>query len=48
MADKKQMPVPPEGSLGLLAYGAQGIRAWRKARATARQDHTTTEGKGDD
>lgn len=24
--------VPPGGSLGLLALGAVGIRAWRKAR----------------
>ena len=25
--------IPPEGSLGLLALGAVGIRAWRKKRA---------------
>ena len=24
--------IPVEGSLGLLAYGAQGIKAWRKKR----------------
>jgi hypothetical protein len=24
--------VPPEGSLGLLALGAVGLKAWRKAR----------------
>jgi len=27
--------VPPEGSLGLLALGYQGLVAWRKARAEA-------------
>ncbi len=29
--------VPPEGSLGLLALGYQGLVAWRKARALAKQ-----------
>jgi len=29
--------VPPEGSLGLLALGYQGLVAWRKARAEARE-----------
>lgn len=27
--------VPPEGSLGLLAFGYKGLLAWRKARAEA-------------
>jgi len=30
--DLKNYDVPPEGSLGLLALGAQGIIAWRKKR----------------
>jgi len=29
--------VPPEGSLGLLALGHQGLAAWRKARAEAKE-----------
>ncbi len=29
--------VPPEGSLGLLALGYQGLVAWRKAQAEAKQ-----------
>jgi len=29
--------VPPEGSLGLLALGYQGLVAWRKARAEAQE-----------
>lgn len=28
----KQFEVPAEGSLGLLALGAVGLKAWRKAR----------------
>lgn len=28
--------VPPEGSLGLLALGHQGLTAWRKAQEEAR------------
>lgn len=28
--------VPPEGSLGLLALGYQGLVAWRKAQEEAR------------
>ena len=26
------LDIPVEGSLGLLAYGAKGIKAWRKKR----------------
>ena len=29
--------VPPEGSLGLLALGYQGLVAWRKAQAEAKE-----------
>lgn len=29
---QEEFKVPPGGSLGLLALGAVGIRAWRKAR----------------
>jgi len=29
--------VPPEGSLGLLALGYQGLVAWRKAHAEAQE-----------
>lgn len=32
-----EMPVPPSGNLGLLAYGYRGLLAWRKARAEAAQ-----------
>jgi hypothetical protein len=34
-ADKNQQPVykvPVKGSLGLLAYGDRGLRAWREVR----------------
>ena len=30
--DGKPFTVPPGGSLGLLALGSVGIRAWKKAR----------------
>lgn len=30
-----RFPVPPEGSLGLLALGARGLDAWRAARRAA-------------
>ncbi|MBA3647666.1 MAG: hypothetical protein H0W62_03805 [Chitinophagales bacterium] len=29
----KQFEIPPEGSLGLLALGAVGLRAWRQVRS---------------
>ncbi|MEI6122518.1 MAG: hypothetical protein WCQ95_02710 [Bacteroidota bacterium] len=34
MQDGKQvkLEIPPEGMLGLIAYGDIGLRAWRKAR----------------
>ncbi|MCS6917022.1 MAG: hypothetical protein RMK52_02190 [Chitinophagales bacterium] len=28
----KEIPVPPEGSLGLLALGDVGLKLWREAR----------------
>lgn len=28
----EKFEIPPEGTLGLLAYGATGLRAWRKVR----------------
>jgi hypothetical protein len=28
----KDYKIPIEGSLGLLAYGDKGLRAWRKVR----------------
>jgi hypothetical protein len=31
-SQQKVFEIPPEGSLGLLALGAVGLRAWRKAR----------------
>jgi len=33
MPQQTEKPIPPQGSLALLALGAQGIRAWRIARA---------------
>lgn len=30
--DKLEYKIPKEGSLGLLAAGDKGIRAWRKVR----------------
>lgn len=32
LLDGKKFEVPPGGSLGLLALGNVGIRAWKKAR----------------
>ena len=34
--DGKVFEVPPEGSIGLLALGAVGLKAWREARRKAR------------
>lgn len=33
--ESPQKPVPPSGSLGLLAYGYKGLLAWRAARNEA-------------
>lgn len=30
--DQGAKPIPPAGSLGLLAYGYRGLLAWRQAR----------------
>lgn len=30
--EKQELEIPVEGSLGLLAYGAKGIEAWRKKK----------------
>lgn len=32
-ADGKEVPVPQDGTLGLLAMGYKGIMLWREARA---------------
>lgn len=34
----KSYEIPVEGSLGLLAYGDKGLRAWRKVREAALKD----------
>jgi hypothetical protein len=40
-------PVPPEGSLGLLALGWRGLMQWRAARVAAeQQNNKTNEQKG--
>ena len=44
-ADGKKMEVPLRGSLGLLAYGAVGIRIWREVRVMAQQEKNA--GKND-
>lgn len=38
MSKQKEFKVPPEGSLSLLANGAQGLRAWRNARKEAENE----------
>jgi hypothetical protein len=45
---KEAFEVPPGGNLGLLALGAVGIRAWRKARAEWEAKNPTPEGKTND
>jgi len=37
--------VPPEGSLGLLALGYQGLVAWRKAQEEAKEQKDIAEAK---
>ena len=32
------IPVPPEGNLGLLAYGYKGLLAWRQARNASQSE----------
>lgn len=38
MMDKenKEVPIPVSGSLGILAYGDIGLKAWRKVRDEAK------------
>jgi len=31
-SEKLSFEIPVQGSLGILAFGAQGLRAWRKKR----------------
>jgi hypothetical protein len=31
-SEKLSFEIPVQGSLGILAFGAQGIKAWRKKR----------------
>ncbi len=40
MKNEKAYAVPLEGSLGLLALGADGLRAWRKRKAEAEEIKT--------
>lgn len=35
---KKSVPIPPEGSLLLLALGAKGLKAWRLAKEQNRHE----------
>lgn len=49
MKEEKKEPriykIPVQGSLGLLALGAVGIREWRKAREAAKEDNSKEEDK---
>lgn len=38
-----KLPIPPDGSLGLLALGYKGLIAWRKAREAANQQNQEKE-----
>jgi hypothetical protein len=38
MEKRKVYEATPEGSIGLLALGAVGIRLWRKAKRKAKRD----------
>jgi hypothetical protein len=42
----EHLPVPPSGSLGLLAYGYKGLLAWRKARREAKDPESTINSDG--
>jgi len=35
--EKVKIEIPEEGALGLLAYGAVGLKAWRKVRMEAKK-----------
>jgi hypothetical protein len=41
----EKLPIPPEGSLGLLALGYKGVIAWRKAREAAKINTDNKESK---
>ncbi len=41
----QSMEVPPQGSLGLLAYGYKGLLAWRLARKNALKKEEGEDGK---
>ena len=41
LADGREVPVPPEGALGLLALGYDGLRLWREARRQAAEANRT-------
>lgn len=42
LLDGKEFEVPPSGSLGLLALGNVGIRAWKKARKEYEKEENGT------
>lgn len=43
----KKLPyaIPVEGSLGLLAYGDIGLRAWREVKKKSKEEKNTNEKK---
>ncbi len=44
--NKKTQNIPVEGSLGLLALGADGLRAWRHAKKQAKKEGKESEKHG--
>ncbi len=38
---REEFVIGPEGSLGILAMGAVGVKAWKKAKAKARKEKNT-------
>jgi hypothetical protein len=36
--NREEFNIGPEGSLGVLALGAVGIKAWKKAKAKAKKE----------
>lgn len=49
MAEKKvvKYEITPEGSLGLLALGAVGLRAWRKVKSNQKENQEKNKDKED-
>ncbi len=43
MKEKEKFKIPKEGSLGLLALGAQGLIEWRKIRDAAKVENKKDE-----